>query len=334
VTRLYLHIGYPKTGTTAIQTFMAMNASRLAETGVLYPHTGRNYNAHLAINFALDIGVYEEPWKTSASKEELSAQLRDEVRASGCERVVMSSEHFILASSLGAVSDYFADFDLKIVVYLRRHDHLFESGFNQSLKTFANPPWEPTIESYIQHNTSIETVPYDYLRTLRRWADEFGRRAIIVRPYEEQQNVPDIFADFLGAIGVPDSPAFMRPGRVNVSLNPVAVAAIQAVLKSSLGEAPKEWIVQQLNDLGASTDAPLNYLSPALRSAVLQPYHQSYRQIAKEFMARSDGVLFREAMPVPGEPRVCGPGVGQADVLDAVLKACTRQMFPFSGCAS
>ena len=40
---LYLHIGKHKTGTTALQDFMAMNRNELKKLGVLYPGIDENH---------------------------------------------------------------------------------------------------------------------------------------------------------------------------------------------------------------------------------------------------------------------------------------------------
>ena len=40
--QIYLHIGFPKTGTTSIQTWLTEHAAALAAHGVLYPAIGRD----------------------------------------------------------------------------------------------------------------------------------------------------------------------------------------------------------------------------------------------------------------------------------------------------
>jgi len=237
---------------------------------------------------------------------------------------VISSELLILADRLGPIRDFFADFDVRVVVYLRRHDHAFESAFNESLKTHEKPPWRPTIESFILYNTVIETIPYDYLKTLRKWACCFGQHAIVVRPYERQQNLPDICSDFLSTIEVADSPAYVRPGKINSSLSPVAIAAVQAVRKSTLEEEVKAQIVEQMIELDAHTGAAGSHLSPEMRNVVVNKYWLSYGSIAQEFMGRSSGVLFNEPMPYPDAPWAGEPEIGSDEILDFILNASAR----------
>ena len=39
--RIWIHVGWPKTGTTAIQRYLAANSESLKRMGVLYPESGR-----------------------------------------------------------------------------------------------------------------------------------------------------------------------------------------------------------------------------------------------------------------------------------------------------
>jgi hypothetical protein len=45
--KIYLHIGYPKTGTSAIQKMVSINDNNLIENGILYPNECRVLNRTL-----------------------------------------------------------------------------------------------------------------------------------------------------------------------------------------------------------------------------------------------------------------------------------------------
>ena len=62
MTRVYLHIGAPKTGTTYLQEVLFNNRARLAQRGVLFP--GDSSSAHYAAALdlrELDFGGYDDP---------------------------------------------------------------------------------------------------------------------------------------------------------------------------------------------------------------------------------------------------------------------------------
>jgi hypothetical protein len=324
--RLYLHIGYPKTGTTMLQSALAQNAVALAKLGVLYPRTGQINNAHYAFNFSLGIGDYAGDLKIE-TPEILREQLHDEVMRSGCDRIIISTEYFSIARSMEKVTELFSGYDIKLIVYLRRHDHAFESAYSQSVKSVADPPWQPNIESFIVYELMVNALHYDYLQTLRRWADHLGKDAITVRPYERSQNTPDLLSDFLATVQVADSQEFIRPENVNVSLGPHSVAAIQAVRRTSIPNPIKDRIVGKLIQIGSKQGQPKGqYLSPRMRIAVVGRFAQSYRAIATEFMGRATGRLFDEPVPRPTDPWIKVPELSQDELLDLVLRAAAAWM--------
>jgi hypothetical protein len=68
MTTLYLHIGMPKTGTTAIQNFLTDNAEALKKYGICYPDLGFRYpsigiprNAHFLIAPYIDENGKKSP---------------------------------------------------------------------------------------------------------------------------------------------------------------------------------------------------------------------------------------------------------------------------------
>lgn len=294
--RIYLHIGHQKTGTTMIQAALARNAARLAERGILYPAAGRINNAHYGFNFALGIGQPAGPVDVE-NPDTLRKRLAEEVLSSGCERIVISSEYFSIATSVNTVRDYFSEYEVRIIVYLRRHDHALESAYGQAALTTVDPPWQPNIDSFILYQLTANNVLFDYIQGLMRWATQFGRDAVIVRPYERSQNRPDLLADFLKTIEVDDSDDFERPGEVNSSLSGACVSAIQAVRQSAIPEPVRRAIIGRLVQIEAPNRLKGHYLSPAMRHMLIRRYAASYNAIAREYLGRQDGLLFEEPVP-------------------------------------
>lgn len=319
--RLYLHIGHPQTGTTALQSFFSQNALALAAAGLLYPQTGRLSTAHYLFSFALGLGHWDEG--EVAAPEILGEQLKREIAASSCDRVLLSSEYFALAgpAQIARVKTLFADYDARILIYLRRHDYALEAGYAQSAKTTAAPPWQPNVESFVLYQLTANLKQYDYLACLRRWAAAFGPEAVIVRPYEAVQNQPDLFGDFLRAIEVDDRAALIRPGALNVSLNPPFTAALTSINRAAIPEKTKRLLRAAIIRLGGRQQAKEPYLSSTMRHAIVQRFAPSYGVIATEFLGRTDGVLFREPPP-EGAPSADAPREPTSEeVLAVILEA-------------
>src|SRR5947209_14339246 len=147
--KVLLHIGYPKTATTSLQWFFARNDDALRrQAGLLYPETGRTHVAHYGLSMCLNIGVYDGKVRAIGTAKET---LDREIRQSECDTVLISSEGFIAAKSFDPVLEFFSGHDLYLVVYLRRHDHAFESAYSQSVCLTVDPPWRPGIESFVLH---------------------------------------------------------------------------------------------------------------------------------------------------------------------------------------
>ena len=75
---VYIHVGTPKTGTSAIQVFFTKNRKLLKEKGVCYPNLGfdfpginSNRNAH-----CLNAYIYDENHKRLRDRERVIIQFK------------------------------------------------------------------------------------------------------------------------------------------------------------------------------------------------------------------------------------------------------------------
>ena len=320
--RILLHIGYPKTGTTSLQLFFSKNAEALKSRGWLYPETGRLHNAHYNISFALDIGNYEK--RETQTPQSMRDALDKEIHASNCANVLLSAESFITTRRPQEVKDFFAGHDLRVLLYLRRHDHAFNSGYGQAVRSTVNPPWGPGIDSYVLYQFGISTIPWDYLQTLRRWATCIGADNLIVRPFESDQNAPDLYGDFMNAIGLSDGDSLPRPERErNTSISYRMLSIIDGLNRSPDKKEVRQELLGPLMKIANREDKrdenPI--LSPKMRNAILTRYRKSYEQIAKEFMGRPDGVLFKEPEPTPDDAWEPPTPATFQDAIDTLVKA-------------
>ena len=324
--RLYLHIGYPKTGTTSLQSYFVTNATRLKSLGVLYPLTGRMGTAHYRMNFSLRIG-YDSSVGPADDPKVLIKELRDEVHSSGCDKILISSEYFVTTGAIGAVKELFSDYDTKVIVYLRRHDHAYESDYNQSVKSTPFPPWGPSIDSFVLYKSGISLIPHNYLATLRSWATIFGHENIAVRPFERSQNKPDLYSDFLRVVGIDNTVGFIKPeAEQNTSLTPKALAIIDALQRSAAAADIKREVVGRLSYIGRKREPSTEtLLSPALRCAVLARYRQTYAVIAREFLGRTDGKLFDEPLPAENAPWTPPRQPSTQEMIEFLLSAYVRE---------
>jgi hypothetical protein len=189
--RLILHLGTHKTGTTAVQRFLATNRSALAQQGVHYAAYGANPDANLVAN-AVATG------HPDAARDFFSQQL-ETARRADAQTVLVSAENFygmaVVAAALegrspdGAVSQEPLLVrrlqsvlppevsSTQIVGYFRRPDRFAESLYNQRVKyeTFAE-----TFERYLQ----LVAPMFAYHRNASAWAEVFGAENCSFKVYE------------------------------------------------------------------------------------------------------------------------------------------------------
>lgn len=297
--RLNLHIGYNKTGTTAIQSFLNGNRERLLANGILYPATGVYDNAHYS---------FSQFFMGQPSSDEVRAgdqfieNLADEIAKSGADEVIISSEYLMQANKQiikkirMTVDDHFSGVDeIRVVVYLRRHDEWFESVFNQAIKSGANRQWELDIHDYVLRSLGNPSV--DYLAVLDRWANEFGVENIRVRPFQKDQfKNGNFIEDFLSALGLDfDLTDFLPSVKENKSMPAGNLYLTGLVQQLPESEAKKSLLNVLLKmDAHEVPFAPHDFgaLSTMHKKSIYNHFLKDYRRISKKYLSQSDLELF------------------------------------------
>ncbi len=237
---LILHIGQSKTGTSSIQRCLGASRDLLRADGVLYPLSPGAANHALLPASLVPISrlgdFHPNVWEGLGPEARLDRFRREfaaEMDAIGPDirRVIVSAEqcsglltdeaaiarlHALLAPRFGAIT---------VVMYLRRQDEHFASGYTQGLRVgVVRPPALP--------EGGPERHPaYDYATLLDRWARVFGEAAIRPRIFERAAMLNgDAVDDFLAVCGLrltvpPDHPARQS----NLSVTPEALALMLAM---------------------------------------------------------------------------------------------------------
>ncbi len=294
--RLFLHIGQPKTGTTSLQSFLALNRGKLIEEGWLYPKAGRQASGHH--QFAKFFRNDPPDWIQDADPELVRKQLRGEIKRTGAQNVVISSEAFFIIREPAKVHDYFKLFDVTIVVYLRRQDEWLESLYREQLKNGATdlPPAE-----YLKRVSKS----LNYWQVLERWRKVFGEAKIIVVPFERCGKAISSEAMFLKAVELESGTGLTPVTAKNERLNRDCLQFLArmktsrrigrrfALIKDALAEYSK-----------ANPDEPahLYFFPPKVRAQLVARYRESNDRVAKLYLGESQGALFHQAPPDPSEP--------------------------------
>lgn len=203
---IYLHIGTPKTGTSALQKFLVENRFELERRGFSYPkHSLGEYgissgNGQEIVNIGLEYGA-----------EKARDYLSSLVKKAKSKKVLISSEAFYACPELM----YEVVPNATVIVYFRNQIDLLESSYNQAVKREGQKaPFSRALRRVIFDKDSFYTG-----ELVLKWVELFGLKNVIFRVYEEgffkNENIYD---DFLDAIGIESSKEFKKPGdKVNVS---------------------------------------------------------------------------------------------------------------------
>lgn len=294
---LYLHVGTPKTGTSALQHFFDLNRKILLGKGVAYPGS----TAQVAAQFDAQSGngIYLCPSHPIFSEEGL-LRMVGEMKDSEAGTVLVSSEYLFAQTPkyMLRLKQLLSDFRIRPIVYIRRQDHFVQSSLQQGVKRHG------------YHSFDMIRRGGNGGRNVLNFAKLFDKEDVVIRPYEKQQlKGGNIFADFLDILGLEMTDEFEIPGKninpgfdrdyleMRMYLNDPLIPAgrIQSVFTEGLWQ------------LSHPTDKPNIFqgqmlLSPKDRRELVDRCTPEYEIIAREFLGREDGRLFLDPLPDPDEP--------------------------------
>lgn len=342
MSKVFLHIGTNKTGTSAIQYCLSHDREQLKKQGLLYPKTGwlEQSHAHYHLSEALGFptaGLPQLSYKSTAENQSrllaMRASLDDETLNNNAFTIIFSSEMFGRIIDLSLVREFFSHDEVRFVVYLRRHDFWYPALYSQSLKSRVmvnHPPSNPVgIKKFIESQENNPRGCARYRKFLDHWAAAFGRENIIVRPYESCQIGSDILVDFLQTIAtdIGVDPLQLtqritpRSTRINRSLSPKGIRLMEIFQSTRVQPDVRERLVRHALSF-LTTDASISILSPAQRIELIEKNAEDYAYIAREYMGREDGRLFYDPLPEPNKdwkpPAQFGPRVLVEETVNAL----------------
>src|SRR6478736_2566289 len=198
--KVYLHIGLPKTATTYLQTILWGNRETLEGQGVLLP--GQERADHL---WASRI-VREDPQFRKANEHRQGAWQRILDDTAAWEGQAVVSHEFFAAASQAQAARVIADLapaEVHLVVTAREPLGLFTASWQESIKNRDTRPMADysTVES--DDSTSVwNWRTLDVRRVLERWSPAFPVERVHVLPVPDsgapRRTIWDRFATLVG----------------------------------------------------------------------------------------------------------------------------------------
>lgn len=242
--RCLIHAGMPKTGTTSLQTFFAVNRKAMLARGALYP-AALGWRNHVRLAAALHptptpqlkLAIAETGASDAADlRARLEGGLEEEVAAACAEAdaagrkrpdtLVLSSEFFWSMPEGGALLQALADWvaaradRAEVLIYLRRQD-----AFAVSMASTRARDGEPGEGFAAPIFPETPRRAYRYPRCLGGFRDAFGRDAMTLRLFAPADLVGgDVIPDALATWDLGPEAGLIRPPRRNPSLQPAMQA--------------------------------------------------------------------------------------------------------------
>jgi hypothetical protein len=297
--KVFLHIGIRRTGSTTIARFLDTNRRKLVDKGFLYPKIGCWKGGHHLLP-GYFIGSDYWLWQCQnlflfdSNIERVFNFLKDEIEESTCKSVILSSPYFynISSDAVQIIAELLHEYDVTIIVYLRRQDSWVESLYcdaveNPHIKFTGTPADLPILGGGAQFPCYPVELPefLDYHRMLAPWGQVFGPENIIVREYDKLQK--GVLADFLELTKLSDFFSSVNEPNLNASIPHRALNILRAGNRLELIDDDYEELKKNLNRSANKQIRGNEFLVDRnLRSKIMKECQQSNIDVAWDYLKR------------------------------------------------
>jgi hypothetical protein len=206
--QLILHVGFHKSGTTALQEALFKQRKELLQLNVLYPDIGRA--AHHKVAWALT----QRPWGWKNRGGELTSyrvfsKMIRLINTSRVETIILSSEFFseLNFESIQKIKTSVKNREVKILFTIRPLAKLLSSSYQQYLKYGTAVEYVAWLHSVLDEPGVSKVNPTFWKRhmhgeVISKWCDVFGTTAVKVLVVDEKR--PEfLFEEVDAMLGLP-----------------------------------------------------------------------------------------------------------------------------------
>ena len=307
---LHVHIGTPKTATTAIQHFCKENAKILAEKGFCYPIFPFRYpeNSDAHNGRFLWAKLFDENGVRDRKQEEINFRKGMEIvkRLFETYNDIIVSDESIWRAMDSEKKDFWNvleqeakenGFSLHAIVYLRRQDKYYLSHWNQQVKKHR---LEEPFDVYIGKRTG--RLRLDYYWKLERMASVIGKECITVRRYDRETfQGGSIYSDFLSVFGLELTEEYTMAQEIrNIGLygNTHEIKRILNSLSLMQDEKQQKYFLKLLQECSEISKKryPCAMMSKDEISKFLEAHRAGNEKIAEEYLHETGTELFDYAI--------------------------------------
>jgi len=291
MTDLYIHVGTHKTGTTTIQHALRDTSRAIPEKDWTYSGTTPT---------SKEIMRAKQYDKTLVQRLNIELQSLMQ-RARSADKVILSTETLSGLPTDGyrnskvvysMLRDATTQYDVKIIIFLRRQDSFVESMYTQMIHQGEALEFDRFLTQYDSPDA------LDYSRMLNDFRACFGDQNLIVRSYHKSSETGLLidFAEIIGSKSLRSS----KQGDKNPSYSRHALE-IAKVCNRSLDQGRKLQLRRALQaTMAKKRREPFSYFSADQRAGFLNRYEGSNRDVANRYFGGDLESLF--PTPNPSKP--------------------------------
>lgn len=287
--RLILHIGANKTGSSAIQNFLAINNPALREEGIIVPNgnlqAAENIGGHHVFGFQELLTEPQEGRKRLEGAIHALDAARPEANA-----ILLSAENLTANRAAPPLFEkLIEEYDVEVIIYVRRQDELILSSWQQ---------WDSKVwTDFWAWVLSIAGKLGDWRAHLQSWERVVPRERIRVRLYERQSlEAGDVITDFYSLLGVQRPLDALRypESVVNPSFSDAVMDLVKGndlIFKSVHDNDFYDFVMKMTGDRyrKSSRQSSISFMQ---RQALLDKYQQQNNWVKENYFPGSEGPLF------------------------------------------
>ncbi len=278
--KIYLHIGFGKTGTTSIQEALYDNRLFLAEQGVFYPDVGDKAHGHHGL--------------ARLGEQSLADDVIDDLRCilhefevGSYNRLVLSSENFCFLKEeyIRQLAELIPSENTVVIFYVRKQRELIQSTYLEWQKVGSD--YLGTIDNFFnRHKRS-----FLFTTRLKNWKNFFPSSDFIVHLYH-REIFEDVIGDFCSVIGASLNDKSIL-NHFNESIIPEFSALISTIDALGVNSATRKVLIQGLLELSKEFKkcSAKNIISDELESKIYKYYEKDNIVFSREHLNRHSSQL-------------------------------------------
>ncbi len=306
--RIIVHIGATKTGSTYIQHLMETNRPALLREGVWYPEVGLFWQT---VRPHKQAGHSEFTRAAVQNAAGPKAHIERGLALAGgkIHTIVLSSEAFFLQRNAVKIAQYFSDYPVEMVCYLRRQDEWANAQYAEFVAGGAVGRVDVSFEAWLADEVTRERL--DYRNPLDAWAEAIGANNVTARLFgKEAFEGGDLLTDFAHVTNLPMLLDLPQPEGLQANSARLSTAHVELIRMYNTREFKNrdayftfiETVTTGLQAWREERGLPMTkpwYLTPDLSERIVAETAKSNAEVAKRYFGREDEPLF-PATPAQG----------------------------------